>query len=47
LDGCTAARGQDEIPADVALDGRVERAVPDLIAGDEDSAGLEELAEAA
>jgi hypothetical protein len=40
-------RRGDEIPLDVALGGRVERAVLDLIAGDEDSAGVEELAEAA
>jgi DNA topoisomerase-1 len=39
--------GQDEIPADVVLHGGVERAVLDLIAGDEASPGVEELAEAA
>jgi DNA topoisomerase I len=38
-----AEPGEDETPSDVALDGRVERAVLDLIAGDEESPVVEEL----
>jgi hypothetical protein len=39
--------GDGEIPSDVALGGGVEAAVLDLIAGDEDSAGVEEMPVAA
>jgi DNA topoisomerase-1 len=42
-----AEPGEQETPSDVALDGRVERAVLDLIAGDEDSPVVEEIEVAA
>ncbi len=38
-----AEPGEGETPSDVALDGRVERAVLDLIAGDEESPVVEEI----
>ena len=38
-----AEPGEDETPSEVALDGRVERAVLDLIAGDEESPVVEEM----
>ena len=41
------AEPEDETPSDVALDGRVEEAVLDLLEGDEDSSGVEELPAAA